>query len=123
MHGLRPTLLALLAVPLLAQAQQSVDYSVLVISRERVELATACDVGLYLEDQLAARLVQGQIVSFNLPPGRLSIRLSLLGPGPCKPGIEQLRRQTVTLVAGQVSKYRLAQSTEGLYLIPTTAVQ
>ena len=123
MHGLRPTLLALLAVPLLAQAQQSVDYSVLVISRERVELATACDVGLYLEDQLAARLVQGQIVSFNLPPGRLSIRLSLLGPGPCKPGIEQLRQQTVTLVAGRVSKYRLAQSTEGLYLVPTTAAQ
>ena len=119
----RPALLALIAAPLLTQAQQPVDYSVLVISRERVELATACDVGLYLEDQLAARLVQGQIVSFNLPPGPLSIRLGLLGPGPCKPGIEQLRQQTVTLVAGQVRKYRLAQSTEGLYLVPTTAVQ
>jgi hypothetical protein len=119
----RPALLALLAVPLLALAQRPVDYSVLVVSRERLELATACDVGLYLEDQLAARLVQGQIVSFNLPPGPLSIRLSQLGPGPCKPGIEQLRRQTVTLVAGQVSKYRLAQSTEGLYLVPTTAEQ
>ncbi|MCY1551396.1 hypothetical protein D9M68_877230 [compost metagenome] len=119
----RPALLALLAAPLLVQARQPIDYSVLVISRERVELATACDVGLYLEDQLAARLVQGQIVSFNLPPGPLSIRLVLLGPGPCKPGIEPLRQQTVTLVAGQVSKYRLAQSTEGLYLVPTTAVQ
>ncbi|WP_271409347.1 hypothetical protein [Pseudomonas sp. Q1-7] len=123
MHGLRPVILAFLAAPLLAEAAPPVDYGVLIISRERLELATACDVGLYLEDQLAARLVQGQIVSFNLPPGPLSIRLSLLGPGPCKPGIEQLRQQSITLVAGQVSKYRLAQSTEGLYLVPTTAVQ
>jgi hypothetical protein len=123
MPGLRPILLALLALPLLAQAQQRVDYSVLIISRERLELTTACDVGLYLEDQLAARLVQGQVVSFNLPPGPLSIRLSLLGPGPCKPGIEQHRQQSITLMAGEVRKYRLAQSTEGLYLVPTTAVQ
>ncbi|WP_280327829.1 hypothetical protein [Pseudomonas sp. BN102] len=123
MHGLRPTLFTLLAVPLLALAQPAVDYSVLIISRERLELATACDVGLYLEDQLAARLVQGQIVSFNLPPGPLSIRLSLLGPGRCKPGIEQFRQQSITLMAGEVRKYRLAQSTEGLYLVRTTAVQ
>jgi len=123
MYGLRPALLALLASPLLAQAQPAVDYGVLIISRERVELATACDVGLYLEDQLAARLVQGQMVSFNLPPGPMSIRLSLLGPGRCKPGIEQYRRQTITLMAGEVRKFRLAQSTEGLYLIPTNAMQ
>ncbi|MDH4611715.1 hypothetical protein E8F12_24590 [Pseudomonas sp. BN102] len=120
---MRPTLFTLLAVPLLALAQPAVDYSVLIISRERLELATACDVGLYLEDQLAARLVQGQIVSFNLPPGPLSIRLSLLGPGRCKPGIEQFRQQSITLMAGEVRKYRLAQSTEGLYLVRTTAVQ
>ncbi|MDE3737377.1 hypothetical protein PSH28_12295 [Pseudomonas resinovorans] len=123
MYGLRPALLGLLTTPLLAQAQPPIDYGVLIVSRERLELATACDVGLYLEDQLAARLVQGQIVSFNLPPGRLSIRLSLLGPGPCKPGVEQLRNQSITLMAGEVRKYRLAQSTEGLYLLPTTAVQ
>ncbi|WP_044873950.1 hypothetical protein [Pseudomonas sp. LFM046] len=123
MYGLRPALLALFASPLLAQAQPAVDYGVLIISRERLELATACDVGLYLEDQLAARLVQGQMVSFNLPPGPLSIRLSLLGPGRCKPGIEQYRQQTITLVAGEVRKFRLAQSTEGLYLIPTKAAQ
>ncbi|MFC5697014.1 hypothetical protein ACFPU0_15775 [Pseudomonas sp. GCM10022186] len=118
-----PALLALLAVPLLAQGHSPVDYGVLIISRERVELTTACDVGLYLEDQLAARLVQGQVVSFNLPPGPLSIRLGLLGPGPCKPGVEQLRQQSITLMAGEVRKYRLAQSTEGLYLVPTTAMQ
>ena len=121
MKPVSTALLALLAAPCLAQSP--IDYSVLVTPRERGELATACDVGVYLEDQLAARLVQGQIVSFNLPPGPLSIRLGLLGPGRCKPGIEQLRQQSVTLEAGEVRKYRLAQGTEGLYLVPTTAVQ
>ncbi|WP_349814461.1 hypothetical protein [Metapseudomonas boanensis] len=126
MPGFRSNLLlalALLTGMQAAGARSQVDYGVLIISRERVELATACDVGLYLQDQLAARLVQGQAVSFNLPPGPLSIRLSLLGPGPCKPGIEQLRQQSVTLVAGEVRKFRLVQSTEGLYLVPTTARQ
>lgn len=126
MPGFRSNLLlalALLTGMQAAGARSQVDYGVLIISRERVELATACDVGLYLQDQLAARLVQGQAVSFNLPPGPLSIRLSLLGPGPCKPGIEQLRQQSVTLVAGEVRKFRLVQSTEGLHLVPTTARQ
>lgn len=123
MHGLRSILLALLATPLLAQAQPPVDYGVLIVSRERVLLATSCDVGLYLQDQLAARLVPGQVVSFNLPPGPLSIRLGLLGPGPCKPGIEQLRQQSITLVAGEVRKYRLVQNTEGLLLLPTNLSQ
>lgn len=126
MSGFRSNLLlafAWLASTSPAGARPPVDFGVLIVSRERVELATACDVGLYLEDQLAARLVQGQAVSFNLPPGPLSIRLSLLGPGPCKPGIEQLRQQSITLMAGEVRKFRLAQSTEGLYLVPTTARQ
>ncbi|BAN50775.1 hypothetical protein [Metapseudomonas resinovorans] len=116
-------LLTLLALPWQAPAQSALDYAVLIVSRERLELATACDVGLYLDDQLAARLVQGQLFSFNLPPGPLSIRLGLLGPGPCRPGIEQLRQQAITLRAGEVRKFRLAQSTEGLYLIPTNAFQ
>ena len=32
------------------------DYGVLIISRERLEIATACDIGVYLQDQLVSRL-------------------------------------------------------------------
>ncbi|SDL84345.1 hypothetical protein [Pseudomonas indica] len=117
---IRPLFLALGAAwTALAGAQTPVDYAVLIISRERLELPNACDVGLYLQDQLAARLVQGEAVSFNLPPGPLSIRLGTLGAGPCKPGIEQQMRQDLRLQAGQIRKYRLAQGTQGLYLIET----
>ena len=45
------------------------DYGVLIISRERLEVATSCEIGVYIHDQLAARLFQEQSTSFNLPPG------------------------------------------------------
>lgn len=33
------------------------DYSVLIISRERLEVATTCEIGIYFHDQLVGRLV------------------------------------------------------------------
>lgn len=84
--------LALLMAPL-AQAEplaplpstsQGEGYAVLIVSRERLEVATTCEVALYLYDQMAARLHQGQSVSFNLPPGRVSLRLGLTGTGPVR---------------------------------------
>ena len=94
--------LALLLAPL-AQAEplaplpstsQGEGYAVLIVSRERLEVATTCEVALYLHDQMAARLHQGQSVSFNLPPGRFSLRLGLTGTGPCQDGINQLAGQS-----------------------------
>ncbi|MGH8433226.1 MAG: hypothetical protein ACRERX_01830 [Pseudomonas sp.] len=100
-----------------AKTPQADGYGVLIISRERLEVANPCDIGLYLQDQLAARLYQGQAVSFNLPPGPVWIRLGLVGPGICQPGISQVRGQSINLRAGEVRKYRIALSTEGLYLL------
>ncbi|BCG27172.1 hypothetical protein TUM18999_53630 [Pseudomonas tohonis] len=121
MSPTRLCLLALLALAGSAQAQSPIDYGVLIVSRERVELPTSCDVGLYLQDQLAARLVQGESIAFNLPPGPVAIRLGLLGPVRCKPGIEQQRLQSISLEAGEVRRYRLAMNTAGLYLTPALA--
>ena len=43
------------AAPLASAAE---DYAVLIISRERLEVPTNCEIGLYLNDQLAGRLFQ-----------------------------------------------------------------
>ena len=56
----------------LPSTSQGEGYAVLIVSRERLEVATTCEVALYLHDQMAARLHQGQSVSFNLPPGKVS---------------------------------------------------
>ena len=96
------------------------DYGVLIISRERLEVPTSCEIGIYIGDQLSGRLFQEQSTSFNLPPGRFSLRLKLLpGQTPgCSPGMLAPGSQDVTLKAGDILKFRIAMTQEGMYLKP-----
>ena len=112
------SLLSLASLPLWANADQ--DYGVLIISRERLEVPTHCEVGVYIDDQLAGRLFQEQALSFNLPPAAVDIRLKLLpGQAPgCLPGMLVPPSQQFTLKAGDVRKYRIALGKDGMYLKP-----
>ncbi|WP_213879683.1 hypothetical protein [Pseudomonas sp. dw_358] len=103
-----------------AGAEDRQDYGILIISRERLEVASSCEIGIYLQGQLIGRLFQEQSASFNLPPGKSSIRLSYLpGQAPgCSPGMQEPADTEVTLRAGDIQKYRIAVSTAGLYLKP-----
>ncbi len=94
------------------------DYGVLIISRERLEVATSCEIGIYIQDQLSARLFQEQSTSFNLPAGEVSLRLKLLpGQAPgCNPGMLAPGSQNITLKAGDILKFRIAMSDQGMYL-------
>jgi hypothetical protein len=110
-------LLALLAAPFNAYSEPLMDYSVLIITRDRLEVATPCDIGVYLQNQLVTRLYQGQSASFNLPPGKLSIRMGMLGGTGCIPAFEQIRGEHIELKAGEIRKYRIALGGNGLYLV------
>lgn len=111
-------LLGALAVVPAASAEGNSDYSVLIISRERLEVATSCEIGVYLNDQLSGRVFQEQSTSFNLPPGPVDVRLRLLpGQAPgCLPGVEDQRSTRLNLQAGQINKYRIAMGQNGLVL-------
>lgn len=115
------SLLGLLAAAPAANAAGE-DYGVLIVSRERLEIATSCEIGLYIQDQLAGRLFQEQSTSFNLPPGKVSLRLKLLpGQAPgCSPGLLAPGSQDISLKAGDVVKYRIAMSQSGIYLKPAS---
>jgi hypothetical protein len=94
------------------------DYSVLIISRERLEVSTLCEIGLYIQDQLVGRLFQEDSTSFNLAPGKVSLRLRLL-PGQmpgCAPGMDVPQAMTLDLKAGEVRKYQIANGPKGMYL-------
>ena len=112
------SLLGLASLPLWANAAQ--DYGVLIISRERLEVPTNCEIGIYIDDQLAGRLFQEQSLSFNLPAGNVGIRLKVLpGQAPgCLPGMLVPPAQQFTLKAGDVLKYRMALGKQGVYLKP-----
>ncbi|WP_282340770.1 MULTISPECIES: hypothetical protein [Pseudomonas] len=111
------TLACLAGLPPTVSAQQPDGYAVLIVSRDRLELASLCDIGVYLQDELAARLMPGQEAAFNLPPGALSIRVdSISGPGPCKPGMLRPSPQRIDLRAGEIRHYDLALGVGGYYL-------
>lgn len=110
------SVIGLLASASWAQADQ--DYGVLIISRERLEIATPCEIGIYMQDQLVGRLFQEQSASFNLPAGDISVRLRTLpGQAPgCSPGIEAQNNSRVHINAGDVLKYRIATGANGIFL-------
>ena len=113
--GLASLLSLFAAVP---QANAAEDYAVLIVSRERLEVPTNCEIGLYVNDQLAGRLFQEQATSFNFPEGKVSLRLKLLpGQAPgCLPGLLAPKAQEITLKAGDIRKLRIAQGADGMYL-------
>ncbi|CAI8811019.1 MULTISPECIES: hypothetical protein [unclassified Pseudomonas] len=116
------SLLGMLSLCATASPASAQDYGVLIISRERLEVATSCEIGVYIQDQLSARLFQEQSTSFNLPPGTFSLRLKLL-PGQvpgCNPGMLAPGSQNITLRAGDIHKYRVAMNAQGMYLKPAT---
>ena len=115
-------LLAALLLPGSVSSTPAINYAVLIITRDRLEVATPCDIGIYLQDQLVARLYQGQATSFNLPAGKLSIRMGMLGGIGCIPAFEQIRGEHIELKAGEVRKYRIALGNQGLYLINVPSV-
>ncbi|MFK3796670.1 MULTISPECIES: hypothetical protein [unclassified Pseudomonas] len=108
--------LGLLACASWAQADE--DYGVLIISRERLEVGTPCEIGIYMQDQLVGRLFQEETRSFNLPAGDVSVRLRVLPtqtPG-CSPGIEAQNNTRLHINAHDVLKYRIASGPNGMYL-------
>lgn len=123
MTRLRILLLALLALPAYANSEPLMDYALLIISRERLEVATPCDIGIYLQDQLVSRLYQGESASFNLPAGTISIRMGMLGGTGCTPAFEQIRGEKISLKAGEIRKFRIALGAHGLHLLAVPSTQ
>ncbi|MBD1554365.1 hypothetical protein [Pseudomonas typographi] len=113
-------LLSVLPLAPSAWADDPTGYSVLIVSRERLEVGTPCEIGLYMQNQLVGRLFQEQSMSFNLPPGQLSVRLRTLpGAAPgCQQGMGAPEATNITLRPGQVQKYRIANGLNGFYLAP-----
>lgn len=111
-------LLGLCSIVPQASAEGPSDYSVLIISRERLEVSTSCEIGVYIGDQLSARLFQEQSTSFNLPAGPVDVRLRLLpGQAPgCNNGIENQRSTRIDIKTGQINKYRIVMDQNGLSL-------
>lgn len=116
-------LLTLALTPVHASGEPLMNYGVLIISRERLEVATPCDIGIYLQNQLVSRLYQGDSASFNLPAGPVSVRMGMLGGTGCIPAFTQIRGENIQLQAGEIRKYRITLGGNGLHLIAVPSTQ
>ncbi|MDO7915968.1 hypothetical protein Q6A58_15980 [Pseudomonas aeruginosa] len=84
-----------------------------------VESGTACDIGLYVHDELVGNLQPGASLALNLQPGAVDVRLAPNGPGDaCRNGMTILAGQTLTLRAGEIRNLRITLGAGGLYLAP-----
>jgi hypothetical protein len=77
------------------------DYAVLIISRERLEVPTNCEIGVYIQDQLSARCSRSKALR-SICRRAMSLRLKLLpGQAPgCHPGMLAPPAQNITLGPG-----------------------
>lgn len=97
--------------------------SVLMITRGDTATTSACDVGIYLKNELASRLMAGESVSFNLPPGETTVTLRSLGAGYCSAPMASIKSQSLLLAPGEIKQYRVVQSEQGYFLAPVDLYQ
>jgi hypothetical protein len=114
-------ILSTLAVVPVASADGPKGYAILIISRQTIQVATSCEIGVYVNDQLVTRLFQEDDTSLNLPPGDISVRLRRLPgqtPGCDSSGITPSPATRIKLRAGDILKYSIAPGQYGLTLKP-----
>ena len=74
------------------------DYAVLIISRERLEVPTSCEIGVFVNDQLAGRLLQAvrslDIAHERSPMGHVTISVGVASLASGK-GIQIAPRELV----------------------------
>lgn len=121
----RSLLLGLLVavMPLSAATNTGEEHAILTVFRERLEAASACELGLYLQDQLVARLYQDQSVSLSLPPGEILVSLKTLGSSVCQSAMPVQEAQRILLKAGSVNHFRIGLGGSGPRLVKISADQ
>ncbi|MBG4412484.1 hypothetical protein GHV50_07910 [Pseudomonas aeruginosa] len=79
-----------------------------------------CDMGVYVNGRLAARIATKEMVTFYLPAGSTVIGAGLVGSGLCGVNTDRRERE-VSLRDGDSLSYRLFTSSNGdVDILPTT---
>ena len=88
----------------------------LLISRD-VNAPNACDIELYVQNELVARVAPGQSVSIPVPAGEVSLRVAQHGSGYCA-GRFAGNPQSAIIEPGEVRHLRIVQDEHEVFLAP-----
>lgn len=92
----------------------------LILVRDSGYIGGGCDMGIYVDGQLAARLATKEKVGLQLPAGQHVIGAGIVGSGICAMGNDRRERE-IAISDGKTSSYRVFTSTDGdVDLLPTT---
>lgn len=88
----------------------------LLVSRDEAA-ANACDIELYVQNELVAQLAPGQSISIPVPAGEIAVRVSQNGSGYCS-GQATGSPQSAIIQPGEVRHLRIVQNQHEIFLAP-----
>ncbi|MBM7060861.1 hypothetical protein JQX08_09090 [Pseudomonas sp. UL073] len=91
----------------------------LVVTRPRELPLNACDVGLFVQNQLAARLHPGDSISIAVPSGELALGVAQVGSAYCAASRQHIRGQSTLVEPGARLHYLIDVDSDGVFLAPT----
>ncbi|MNJ59041.1 hypothetical protein D3C77_547040 [compost metagenome] len=102
------------------QINPSGPYGSLTIVRDSGFVSSGCDMGIYINGQLAARLATKERATFKIPAGEVVVGAGVIGSGLCSTAAQRRERE-VNISAGQSKRYRVFTSSEAdVDLLPST---
>ena len=78
----------------------------------------ACDVGIFLQHRIAARLAPGADTELQVPAGEVTLSAAVVGSDLCLQGNRQIRTQSTVIQAGETRRYRVEVDDGGVFLAP-----
>lgn len=87
----------------------------LLVSRDE-NAANACDIELYVQNELVAQIAPGQSVSIPVPAGEIAVRVAQNGSGYCDKATGS--PQSAIIQPGEVRHLRIVQNQHEVFLAP-----
>ncbi|MCY1274366.1 hypothetical protein D9M68_390530 [compost metagenome] len=87
----------------------------LLVSRDETA-ANACDIELYVQNELVAQLAPGQSVTIPVPAGEIAVRVARNGSGYCGKAVGS--PQSAIIQPGEVRHLRIVQNQHEVFLAP-----
>ncbi|WP_377706681.1 hypothetical protein ACFMKY_26340 [Pseudomonas protegens] len=102
------------------QATPATPYGTLTVVRDSGFISAGCDMGIYVDGKLVAKLATKEKATFKIPAGEVILGAGVIGSGLCGTAAERRERE-VTLSAGQAKNYRVFISSEAdVDILPST---
>ncbi|PWY39837.1 hypothetical protein [Pseudomonas sp. RW409] len=102
------------------QITPATPYGTLTVVRDSGFISSGCDMGIYVDGKLVAKLSTKEKATFKIPAGEVVLGAGVIGSGLCGTAADRRERE-VSLNAGQNKKYRVFISSEAdVDILPST---